>query len=241
MSGKQIKRTRKEAKVNLLEQIQLLENSCMMFDSGQVIEALNIATRLRVLLHDTHKSTSVLKQLDMKNKIYYFDTATPFNPANFGYGFHLLNTVVTPQYQGFRHRTEISEVTTPKKSFEEWWDKQIVLTNGRSFFGKGVNLTRSDIVMGLVNKDGGAHIDTKIPEDFYRMTRNNESGMFLNIFSQNSNTSETTCENVISDKLALYHSVRGIAFELLVSLKQFDNSLNMRTIKSKTHVTVTEK
>ena len=72
MGGKQIKRTRKEAQENLLEQIRLLENKCILFDAGETVEALDIATKLRVLLHDTGNSTSLLKVLCIKVELISF-------------------------------------------------------------------------------------------------------------------------------------------------------------------------
>jgi hypothetical protein len=51
----------------LKKQLSFIENSCMAYDQGQVNEAIRIATSLRILLHDTALSISLLTHLDAKD------------------------------------------------------------------------------------------------------------------------------------------------------------------------------
>ena len=55
------KQTKKDLKSHLKEQIQFLLRSTQSFDDGFVSEAKRIAVIIRVLLHDTNRSISLLK------------------------------------------------------------------------------------------------------------------------------------------------------------------------------------
>jgi hypothetical protein len=48
----------------LREQLGFLERSCQMYDEGHIEEAIRIAGTLRTLIHDTGKSTSLLKHMN---------------------------------------------------------------------------------------------------------------------------------------------------------------------------------
>jgi len=50
----------------LSEQLQFLENSSILFDSGIEDEGYRIATALRVIFHDTSHSKSLSRHLKMK-------------------------------------------------------------------------------------------------------------------------------------------------------------------------------
>src|SRR5262245_62470836 len=66
----------------LAEQVRFLQSSAASFDSGFEGEAKRLATTLRVLLHDTERSNSVLGQLGIKTRLRYVDTAVPIRPGN---------------------------------------------------------------------------------------------------------------------------------------------------------------
>ena len=61
-------------KDQLRRQMHFIENSCINFDRGDWEEAIRIATCIRVLLHDTEHSTSLLKHLNATN-ICLFNTS----------------------------------------------------------------------------------------------------------------------------------------------------------------------
>ena len=58
-----IQRTQYEILTKFKEQVDLLNLANTNFDDGKEISALNIATSLRVLFHDTSKSTSALTHI----------------------------------------------------------------------------------------------------------------------------------------------------------------------------------
>lgn len=58
----------------LAEQLDFLSVSCKRCDAGHLHEAKQIAHRLRVLLHDTGSSVSLLHQLGWKHELKLLDT-----------------------------------------------------------------------------------------------------------------------------------------------------------------------
>jgi hypothetical protein len=58
----------------LQKQIRFLNNSSKLFDEGEEDEAVRLATTIRVLFHDTYSSTSLLKQLNIKDILNLVDT-----------------------------------------------------------------------------------------------------------------------------------------------------------------------
>jgi hypothetical protein len=66
----------------LRQQVGFLERSARLFDEGNEDEAIRLAQIIRVLLHDTSGSHSLLGQLGVKETINYLDTSEPIDPAN---------------------------------------------------------------------------------------------------------------------------------------------------------------
>ena len=63
--------TQDELFQQLKEQLKFIHTSSNEFDKENFSEAKRLATNIRILLHDTNSSTSLLKQLGYKEKIYY--------------------------------------------------------------------------------------------------------------------------------------------------------------------------
>ena len=65
----------------LRRQLTFLRNSAASYDGGYPEEALRIGVVIRVLLHDTKYSTSLLKQLGQKEWRIQVRGATKMNPV----------------------------------------------------------------------------------------------------------------------------------------------------------------
>lgn len=64
---------------DLRDQFDFLETSGAGFDAGRTAEAKRLATTIRVLVHDTAASTSLLRQLGVKDDLRFVDTSVePF-------------------------------------------------------------------------------------------------------------------------------------------------------------------
>ena len=71
------RQTDPELMEHLNEQMGFLRRSAEHYDGGDFSEAKRLATTLRVLLHDSEKSKSLLTQLSVKDKLRFVDTAGP--------------------------------------------------------------------------------------------------------------------------------------------------------------------
>ena len=169
-------------KDKLAEQLRCLRNSCESYDRGDKSEAVRIATILRVLMHDTRYSTSLLTHLKAKDKIKLYSTIDPPpDPIEYhGMGRVYLN--VSEDY-------EVSRRIEPVLDFEagppvpvsvlDWWEMPVFVsradagirfagslaaTAGENFF-----IRRKDIIRGAADKEGGTHVDEKPAPDYERL------------------------------------------------------------------------
>jgi hypothetical protein len=186
---------------HLYEQIHFLELSCISFDSGFIHESKRIATTIRVLLHDTNSSTSLLSQLNLKHKLGFYDTCLDFNPNNkiTSNGLIMISVGSEAKYLAPLANSPIG--LSVLKPFEDWWDK-LVFANPA-----GVGYTRADLIKLLANKEGGSHVDPNLNKAYQKL----KTGEFLEVSYLSDGTTTP-----ITDAEAF--AVRQIAFELIQSL-----------------------
>ncbi len=195
-----------------------MEASASSYDDGLEVQAKQLATRIRLFVHDTKNSESLLSQLGLKDCLLFFDTSAALVPGNL-----ISHTGLTAQKieinsaegNEIKHVPLIdaddSEFTEDRLvSFEEWWNKKIVIRdlNGRCF-------TRHDLVLEMADTDGGAHVDGALEEGYVALTRGNSTGW---------NAIDPEGERpLLGVELA---SIRQIAEEMLRSLeiRKFDPS-----------------
>lgn len=77
-----VKITQEELAKHLAEQIGFLQSSAKLYDLGNETEAKRMAVTLRVLLHDTKTSSSLLGQMHLKKKMQFVSTARKYDPTN---------------------------------------------------------------------------------------------------------------------------------------------------------------
>lgn len=148
---------------HLRKQMGFLERSCASFDEGFQDEAIRIAVVIRVLVHDTPKSTSLLTQLGIED--LHLRTTCPLIPENiihFTGGLSTTRTTITDSGEAhFSHIPNLDE-REPKRLLIPWkyWGKQVI------YRLMGKNITRMQIVLGAANKDGGAHVDERLTSEY---------------------------------------------------------------------------
>lgn len=203
-----VKLTEEELKSKLKEQIQLLKNSTKLYDDGCIIEAYNMSNRIRLLLHDTKNSSSLLNQLKKKNILFY-DTSID-DKADNPLPLKGLIYMKIKLYSGnIKEVTNVprSEVSPPnpikKIPFEEWWDK-IILDDKN-----GNKLTRRGLVLYVAETDGGAHVDPSLDEPYVRITKGHSLGKYSVV-----SKGETSIDNNVE-----LPSIRQIAYEILLSFE----------------------
>jgi len=191
-------KTESELLDQLREQIGLMMRSASSYDEGFESEAKNLALRIRVLLHDTKNSKSLLNHLNKKN-IKFYDSAAPYRPDNLlpYSGLTMIKTsgkeasFVAPLDGGAPTRGR-----TRKLAFHTWWEGVFVVKDK-----VGEIFTRGKLVLEVADTDGGAHVDIKLKEEYANLSRLNSLGW----------------ENLINGPVL--PSIRQITHEALKTLK----------------------
>jgi len=201
------KQTEDEFKLHFKEQLDFLIRSALAYDDGYESEAKRMAIVLRLLLHDTNSSTSLLTHLGKKD-IQFYDTANDIIQDNPMPQAALVMTKIQFGIEGDRKydapldEGPPSRYTKGKIPFNEWWNKKVIKDM------KQRTLTRQKLVTDVCNKDGGAHIDEKLNQVYFDLTRNNSLGVKY--------TEGDYEEDIEGAELA---SIRQITHEVLNSLR----------------------
>lgn len=196
-----------ELREHLREQVSFILDSVEAFHRGRPGEAKRMATAIRILVHDTNHSHSLLSQLAIKHRILYYDTGTTVTDPGIASAFGLAGMTVTVTKNG--PKTFWSPNLDPDddlkrctvRPFHSWWTRPVIKDNRGEFF------SRSRLVLGLANKDGGAHVDPVLDEPYGQLTRHSSIGWQTD--------GEDGPTEIPGLELAC---VRQVAHELLVSL-----------------------
>ena len=157
----------------LKRQLTFLRNSVAAYDEGDAEEAVRIGGVIRVLCHDTSKSTSLLQHMGQKVTLKLVSTAKTVPP-------HLLADIDFAELMaGMTFSSGLTYDPVPAGSptiaCSDWWDQAV-------FSRDSVMYTRKDVVLSAANKDGGAHVDAPdeklqaFQEGFWIKTQTNPDG-----------------------------------------------------------------
>ena len=201
----QVWQTEDELNSHLKEQIEFLRRSSQAYDEGSASEGKRLAVVIRVLLHDTRNSTSLLTLLRKKGILFY-DTSLDYDPPNLASTMGLIMMQIGPN--GARYVPPLDDgppirYSKAEITFEEWWHKIVLVDT------KGNKLTRKDLVLAVSNKDGGAHVDSKLNSAYADLTRFNSLGW---------KSMQNGIEKDFATKPELA-SIRQMSHEVLKSLK----------------------
>ena len=161
--GITIKMPRSDFVCHLQKQLGFIERSCRSYDDGWVDEAMRIAVAIRVLVHDTRQSVSLLNHLSTTD-ILLRSTSPVLTDDMIWFGGGLSTTQMIiesgkppiAQYKPVLGDWEPKGQCLPAK---EWWNQVIYRVN------EG-DTTRRAIVLGAANKDGGAHVDRTLDLEY---------------------------------------------------------------------------
>ncbi|MBE0559912.1 MAG: hypothetical protein IH622_03640 [Ochrobactrum anthropi] len=185
------------------EHLQFIRSSSNSFDQGAVGEAKRIAVSLRVLLHETPQSHSILAQLGERQRDMV-DTSDPYDPKNL-LVHHGLVAVRAGTSAGFFAPLDALASLSRQRKFQDWWEKDIVLKNK-----DGKTYTRKQLVLFAANKDGGAHVDPNLDDEYSALLDGTAMGW------------RTGDGSPLADVMA--HSIRQMAFELVETLDKHPKS-----------------
>ncbi|MFD4293637.1 hypothetical protein ACFWQG_10495 [Rhodococcus sp. NPDC058532] len=197
----------RDLELDLSEQLEFLASSGAAFDRGALSESKRIAVAIRVLVHDTKMSHSLLDQLKIKDSLEWADGAPTIDkdPNIIGRSPGLTNMGLGPDGITFlaRGADGIEQSSTTRYvSFDDWWNRTVLVDS------QGAEFTRRDLVLELANKDGGAHID-RLKVDTHALIHSNSAG-----WVRGGGGDEEPIPTPI------YASVRTIAEELLLTLRR---------------------
>lgn len=125
-------------------------NSSNLYDSGEYIESIRIATTLRVLFHDTKISKSLFTQLNLNGtKLISTYKTIPKNKQSVVYSKIKTNSQHNVSNECIVKQQQIYGVYNAY----EWWEQEIICA-------EPLVTTRKQIVLQVANKEGGAHVDS---------------------------------------------------------------------------------
>jgi hypothetical protein len=198
-----IQQTPEDLHRHLQEQLGFLERSANAYDRGYFDEAKRLAVTLRVLLHDTAKSKSLLGQLNLQSRDFY-DTAVENPAGNLVPYAGLLQMFMHPNHDPLYvpYLDDPLPDGAPRLvSFEKWWERSIFTNQEHQ------SLSRRNVVLSVANQDGGAHVDHLLDEVYAKLSRQNSMGWVF--------TKGEYCYPVRPPELA---AVRQVAHETLKTL-----------------------
>ncbi len=162
--------SRKDLERHLEEQVKFLENSANSFDKGFEGEAKRLAATIRLLVHDTKMSASLLGQLGKKSGLFPDTKSENDKRSLMPYqGLVSLNLNIT----GGETQYVAMLDDAPGKymiSFDDWWSSSVFRDNS----GRG--LSRKDIILIAANQDGGAHVDSALDEVYSNISKGISTG-----------------------------------------------------------------
>lgn len=224
-------RSREELLELLGEQTGFLATSARLFDEGDEAEAKRIAGAIRVLVHDTPMSHALLHQLGLvgphnRRGLWFFDTprmALP--PGAVRIGGHaalcVMSMTAEDEQMVARYRPMFGappmpgakEATLP---FNEWWRGEVIVTAGGEVF------TRKQVILTAANKEGGTHVDPKLPDSYREVTRGGGMGFRVEGTSISADVAGSLGDPDLDPVPA---TIRQIAHEVLRSVQQIHPEL----------------
>jgi hypothetical protein len=199
------KRSRTDLLDMLAENREFLQRSAYAFDHGYEAEAKRMAVVLRVLLHDTDLSHSLLKQLNVKTQMNFLDTAAPINPANLLPTPGLVMMKMTRTSVGadgqYVAPLGMERPHPPRlRTFAEWWRHPVMKVDG--------TWSRKELVLTLANTEGGAHVDPDLNGRYESLAKANGIGWTASAGAN----SQPFAGNVVAV------AVRQVAYEVVTTL-----------------------
>jgi hypothetical protein len=162
----------------LREQTGLLRTSLESFYKGSFAESLHIATRIRVLVHETKHSTSLLQQLNHNaDKLPILDSARRSKPSDHEVFRVTLGVRLGPGASVWP-AVDLNSTHYGVSTIASWLRR--VVFRFHSVLGPQATYTRKEVILMLANREGGAHVDTDENPDYVRLLKDLPLGFSAN-------------------------------------------------------------
>lgn len=196
-----ISQSAEELKKHLEDQIRFLEASSNSYDAGFHGEAKRLAVSIRILLHDTRHSISLLGQLGMQAAQFH-DTSTEDISDGVTTYAGLIGSYIGSKAVGGNYVPHLDSNPSKKVNFDTWWKSTIFVDTEKN------NFSRKDLVLAVADQDGGAHVDPALGKKYAKLSRQNTLGR---VYSKGGKWFQMEGSQ--------FASIRQITHELLKTLK----------------------
>jgi hypothetical protein len=156
-------------KRHLHRQLRFLERSCEAYDAGYTDESLRIATSIRVLVHDTRNSTSLLKHLGATN--IQLSSTVEGAPIPGSVMLSAMGRLTLTTAGAIWKAAITADSIKTQLPVSDWWTQIVYI------FG-ALQLSREKLVLHAANKDGGAHVDKTLTPEYEVLMTSGERGFF---------------------------------------------------------------
>jgi hypothetical protein len=164
---------------DLQKQLEFIERSCLAYDAGAYAEAVRIATAIRILVHDTGHSTSLLRHLGVRATIQLLSSCDPSpdrfpnKPSGYTDIFEFcLGTLVSDGTSTWHEARFRPDQRIFPMSVEAWWQQVVWRLNPETA------ISRKALVLAAANKDGGAHVDAELSGEYEQLAAGPFRGFF---------------------------------------------------------------
>src|SRR5690242_14489850 len=112
-------------KEHLVDHLRFIEKSCQAFDAGDEAEAQRIATSVRVIFHQTGRSTSLLTHLGVTRVSILSTACSPVGPRTLMAPSNLALLVIRRTDEGVTFKSTAPLDNAPTKRLiphTDWWE-----------------------------------------------------------------------------------------------------------------------
>jgi len=165
------KQSHQELRQQLKDQLLFLVQSSESFDNGFDAEAKRLATTVRLLMHDTTRSKSLLNQLNLKKRLFYDSSFRTPGKLIGPYEGLVLKAMIesAPKYVAALDEVPL-EMIGKYVPFDQYWNNTVIID------AMGNEFSRKKLILSLANKDGGAHVDPKLDYKYAVLARQYSMG-----------------------------------------------------------------
>lgn len=149
----------------LEEQRHLLRTAIGGMATGDLTQAMNVATRIRVLVHESGSSKPLLKciqrnYLDLPILDRVMEPPKEVSPGVRSVTFYCPVSAIISGAGIVSLKTDLDSPDYRASTLGAWWNNACMVLPGLGPFA------RKELILGLTNKEGGAHVDPDITERY---------------------------------------------------------------------------
>jgi len=169
--GQRNPRTDEDIEKEFNLQLELLEQLCKNYDEGYEVVGKSIASSIRVLLHETSASSSLIGQVGRINQPILDTASLREEMGGIWAGSYSGLTGVAVGGPRTTYLPMYDSNQTPRfLNYDEYWNENIIKDQQNNDF------SRKDVVLSIANTDGGSHVDAGLEPKYQQLSRENSLG-----------------------------------------------------------------